>query len=138
MASLSQWTSCWRDPGPVRIRRRLDTFSRTLWFDPRGFGQSEGDPWDSLAGEIADADVTALLDTVGFQQPAMVGGGTFGPTAIHFAVTHPQRVSALVLFNTCAHFVRENDYPWGFLLRISMRLVPPPEKRGIRGLTSWR
>jgi class 3 adenylate cyclase/pimeloyl-ACP methyl ester carboxylesterase len=101
------------DAGFVRIRRRLDTFSRTLWFDPRGFGASEGDPRDSLAGEIADADVTALLEAGGFQQPAMVGGGTFGPTAIHFAVTHPQRVSALVLFNTCAHFVREDDYPWG-------------------------
>ena len=26
------------DPGFVRVRRRLGTFSRTLWFDPRGMG----------------------------------------------------------------------------------------------------
>jgi class 3 adenylate cyclase len=53
------------------------------------------------------------LDAVGFQRPAIVGYGSPGPTAIHFAVTHPQRVSALVLLNSYAHLVREEDYPWG-------------------------
>jgi class 3 adenylate cyclase len=102
------------DPGFVRLRRRLGSFSRTLWFDPRGRGASEGDPWDSLVGDIYDADVTTLLDAVGFQQPAMVGGSLGGPAAIRFAVTNPQRVSALVLVNSYAHFVREDDYPWGY------------------------
>jgi class 3 adenylate cyclase len=51
---------------------------------------------------------------VGFQQPAMVGGSLGGPAAIHFAVTHPELVSALVLVNSYAHFVREDDYAWGF------------------------
>jgi hypothetical protein len=55
------------DAGFLRVRRRLDTFSRTVWFDPRGTGASEGDPRDSLAGDIYDADLTALLDAVGFQ-----------------------------------------------------------------------
>jgi class 3 adenylate cyclase len=102
------------DPGFVRVRRRLDSFSRTLWFDARGTGTSEGDPRDTIPGEIMDTDLTALLDAVGFQRPAMVAGGVSGPAAIHFAVTHVQRVSALVLFNSYAHFVREDDYPWGF------------------------
>jgi class 3 adenylate cyclase len=102
------------DPGFVRVRRRLDSFSRTLWFDARGTGTSEGDPRDAIPGGIFDADVTALLDAGGFQRPAMVVVGILGPTAIHFAVAHPQRVSALVLLNGCAHFVREDDYPWGF------------------------
>jgi class 3 adenylate cyclase len=101
------------DPGIIRVRRRLDTFSRTVWFDARGMGASEGDPRDFLAGDIFDADVTALLDAVGFQRAAMVGVGVFGPTAIHFAVANPQRVSALVLINSYAHYVREDDYPWG-------------------------
>jgi class 3 adenylate cyclase len=102
------------DPGFVRIRRRLARFSRTLWFDPRGMGASEGDPRDAVPGEIFDADVLALINAVGFEQPAVVGGGASGPTATHFAVTHPQRVRALVLVNTYAHFVREDDYQWGF------------------------
>jgi class 3 adenylate cyclase len=102
------------DPGFVRVRRRLDSFSRTLWFDARGTGTSEGDPKDTIPGEIMDTDLTALLDAVGFQRPAIVAGGVSAPAAIHFAVTHVQRVSALVLFNSYAHIVREDDYPWGF------------------------
>jgi class 3 adenylate cyclase len=102
------------DPGCVRVRRRLGTFSRTLWFDPRGVGASEGDPRDSRAGDIYSGDLTAILDAVGFERPAMVGNGQTGPAAIHFAVTHPGRVSALVLVNTYAHYLIEDDYPWGF------------------------
>jgi class 3 adenylate cyclase len=102
------------DAGFLRVRRRLDTFSRTLWFDPRGMGASEGDTRDSLAGNIYDADLTALVDAVGFQRSVMVGTGLSGPPVIHFSVTHPERVSALVLFNSYAHIVREDDYPWGF------------------------
>jgi class 3 adenylate cyclase len=101
------------DPGFVRVRRRLGTFSRTLWFDLRGLGASEGDPRDAIPGEIFDADVIALLDAVGFRRPAIVGYGSPGPTAIHFAVTHPQQVSALVLLNSYSHLVQEEDYPWG-------------------------
>jgi class 3 adenylate cyclase/pimeloyl-ACP methyl ester carboxylesterase len=102
------------DPGFVRVRRRLGAFSRTLWFDRRGMGASEGDPRDSLAGEISDADLTAMLDAVGFDRPVLVAEGSSGGRSIHFAVTHPRRVSALVLLNSYAHFVREEDYPWGF------------------------
>ena len=47
------------DTGFIRFRKRLDRFSRTLWFDSRGQGASEGDLWDSLADEIVDADLTA-------------------------------------------------------------------------------
>jgi hypothetical protein len=30
------------DPGFLRVRRRLGTFSRTVWFDARGGGASAG------------------------------------------------------------------------------------------------
>jgi class 3 adenylate cyclase/pimeloyl-ACP methyl ester carboxylesterase len=101
------------DPGFLRVRRRLDSFSRTLWFDIRGRGASEGERRNPLAGGIYDDDLTSLLDAVGFEQPALVSGSLRGPDAIHFAVTNPQQVSALVLVNTYAHYVREDDYPWG-------------------------
>jgi pimeloyl-ACP methyl ester carboxylesterase len=102
------------DPGFIRVRRRLGTFSRTLWFDARDRGASEGDPRDSLAGDIFDSDLIALLDAVGFERPAMVGASQSGPAAIHFAVTRPEWVSALVLVNSYAHYLIEDDYPWGF------------------------
>jgi class 3 adenylate cyclase len=101
------------DPGFIRLRKRLGSFSRTVWFDARGAGASEGDPRDSLAGEIFDADLTAVLDAVGFDRLSMVGGGELGGRAIHFCATHPERVRALALINSHAHYVREDDYPWG-------------------------
>jgi hypothetical protein len=67
------------DPGFLRVRRRLDVFSRTLWFDARGTGTSEGDPRDSLAGDIFDADLTSLLDAVGFQRPALAARSSAPP-----------------------------------------------------------
>jgi pimeloyl-ACP methyl ester carboxylesterase len=120
------------DPGFVRARRRLESFSRTLCFDARGLGASEGDPQDSLAGDIYDADLTALLDAVGFQQSVMVGCAVSGPAAIHFAATYPQRISALVLFNAYAHFVQEDDYPWVFLGRTSTSSWLHSRRRGVR------
>ena len=101
------------DPGFVRARRRLESFSRIVWFDARGLGASEGDPRDSLAGDLFDGDLVAVLDTVGFDRPALVAEGTSGGRAIHFSATHLERVRALVLVNTYAHYVEENDYPWG-------------------------
>jgi class 3 adenylate cyclase len=100
------------DPGFLRLRRRLETFSRTVWFDARGMGASDGDPRAALAGDISDADLTAVLDAVGFDRPALAGVDP-GLAQIHFSATHPERVSALVLVNSYAHYVREDDYPWG-------------------------
>ena len=100
------------DPGFIRLRRRLETFSCTVWFDARGMGASEGDPRASLVGDISDADLTAVLDAVGFERPALAGVDP-GMAQIHFSATHPERVSALVLINSYAHYVREDDYPWG-------------------------
>jgi class 3 adenylate cyclase len=51
---------------------------------------------------------------VGFERPAVVAeDGLAGGRAIHFSATRPERVSALVLVNSYAHYVREDDYPWG-------------------------
>jgi class 3 adenylate cyclase len=101
------------NPGFIRVRRRLGTFSRTVWWDSRGLGASEGDLRDLRIEGIFDADLTAVLDAVGFERPAMVAGGESGALAIRFSVTHPEQVSALVLVNSFAHYVQEDDYRWG-------------------------
>jgi class 3 adenylate cyclase len=101
------------DPGFIRIRNGLGSFSRTVWLDRRGWGASEGDATDSLQGEIFDADLIAVLDAAGCDRPALVAEGAAGERAIHFWAGHPERISALVLVNGFAHYVREHDYPWG-------------------------
>jgi class 3 adenylate cyclase/pimeloyl-ACP methyl ester carboxylesterase len=103
----------WDDPGFVRVSRRLGTFSRTVWFEHRGFGASEGAPRDGLVGEVFDADLAAVLDAAGCERVALVGWGVQGGRAIQFSIMHPERVSALVLISTFAHYVREDDYPFG-------------------------
>jgi class 3 adenylate cyclase len=101
------------EPGIVRLRKRLTSFSRAVWFDTRGRGASEGEPRDAIAEEVFAADLMAVLDATGFERPVLVMGGEGGTLAIHFAVNHPERVGALVLINSCAYYVREDDYPWG-------------------------
>jgi pimeloyl-ACP methyl ester carboxylesterase len=101
------------DPGFVRLRRRLDSFSRTVWFEGRGWGASEGDARDSQGPKNFADDFIALLDAVGFDRPAVVAADVAGHGGILFSATHPDRVSALVLINSFAHYVREADYPWG-------------------------
>jgi pimeloyl-ACP methyl ester carboxylesterase len=78
------------DPGFMMVRKRLGTFSRTLWFDRRGMGASEGDARDSMAREIFDADLNAMLDAVGFERPAMMAEGSSGARAIQL-LRHPAR-----------------------------------------------
>jgi class 3 adenylate cyclase/pimeloyl-ACP methyl ester carboxylesterase len=86
-------------------------------------GASEGDPRDQQIGDIVNADLTALLDAVGFERPALVGGSLRGPALIEFAANHPEQVGALVLVNSYAHYVREEDYPCGFPREDLDRLV---------------
>ena len=102
------------DPGFVRFSKRFGSFSHALWFDARGWGASEGDPRVSfIDATVSDADLTAVFDAVGFRRPALVAFDMSGRSAVHFSVTHPERVSALVLINSYAYYVREDDYPWG-------------------------
>jgi pimeloyl-ACP methyl ester carboxylesterase len=117
------------DPGFVHLRKRLDTFSRTVWFDARGWGASEGDTRDYVRGEISDADIMAVLDAVDFERPALIAEGGSGGVAIRFSASHPERVSALVLVNSFAQYVREKDYPWGVPPEILDRLVAATKER---------
>jgi len=101
----------WDEPGFVRFARRLGKFSRAVWWEGRGNGASGGNISDRVVEEIVDGDLTAVLDAARCERVVLVGDG---PDIIRYAVTHPERVSALVLINTYAYYMREPGYPWGF------------------------
>jgi class 3 adenylate cyclase len=94
--------------------RRLASFSRLIFFDRRGTGASDPVRRDAFpTWEEWTEDIGAVLDAVESQQATIVASTDAGPIAILFAALHPERVSALVLYNTIARFLIAGDYPIG-------------------------
>ncbi|HET7374163.1 MAG TPA: alpha/beta fold hydrolase, partial [Gemmatimonadaceae bacterium] len=93
--------------GPPVVLLHGFSFDRRIWddqmdaltphytvvrYDLRGFGKS---PPGSTAYTHAD-DLTAVMDHLGIERAALVGLSLGGGAAINFAITRPERVSALV------------------------------------------
>jgi class 3 adenylate cyclase len=57
-------------------------------------------------------DVTAVMDAAGCERAAIAGTLEGGPMAALFAATHPDRVSALVLYSTFARATWAPGYEW--------------------------
>ena len=103
------------EPGFKRSFTRMASFCRLITIEVRGFGGSGGDPRDlSVVGDLSDADLLAVMDAAGADRAVLVGWSAAGNYMVHLAATHPQRVDALILIDTFAHYVREEDYPWGY------------------------
>jgi class 3 adenylate cyclase len=102
----------WDEPTLARFVERLSSFSRAIWFDPRGRGASDPLPAseDRLTESVVD-DTVALIDPLGCEHVAVLGLGT--PASIHFAASHPERTKALVLFNTTARMHPADGYSQG-------------------------
>ena len=77
---------------------------RTVRYDARGFGRS-----DLPAGPFAFAeDLVALLDHLGIERASLIGCSGGGATIVECALTHPERVDALVLVGSAL-----SGYPFG-------------------------
>jgi len=115
----------WEDPGLVRVRRRLTSFSRNVWMDNAGWGASQRDvtPERFLDQTLYAEAIAAVVEAVGCEQFAFLAGGAVGATAIRYAAAHPEQVSALVLFGSFASYVRDDECPWGLPAATLDRLV---------------
>ena len=73
----------------------LSRTHRVLRLDFRGYGRSSrpepGRPYSHVE------DVAAVMDASGVERAAVIGNSMGGQVAVDFALTHPARVSALVL-----------------------------------------
>jgi class 3 adenylate cyclase len=98
---ISQVEYLWSEASLQRVMQRLKQFARVITFDRRGSGLS-----DPLAGaptlEEQMDDVLAVMDAAGSERAAIAGTLEGGPMAAMFAATHPDRVSAMVLYATFA------------------------------------
>jgi class 3 adenylate cyclase len=104
----------WDVAPAAALIRDLATISRYMYFDRRGTGVSDPISRDTPpTWEDWAEDVRAVLDAVGSQRAAVMAGLDTGAMAILFAATQPERVSKLVLVNTSARALRDDDYPFG-------------------------
>ena len=103
----------WSEPTLERFGKRLTKFSRVITFDRRGSGLSDPFYGAPTLEEQMD-DVLAVMDAAGSERAAICGTLEGGPMAALFAATHPDRVSALVLYATFARVTWAPDYDWAW------------------------
>lgn len=114
---LTSWFSnielMWESPTVARFLQRLATFSRLVLLDRRGTGLSDAAPAHELTLENRVADVEAVLDAVGTDQPALLGAIHGGTAVAALAAARPDLVNALVLYNSSACVLRRDGYEIG-------------------------
>ncbi len=96
------------DLGGFRGLLDLGNFFRVIIFDKRGTGLSDRSMGFGSLEDRAE-DVRAVADHAGAESAIVYGISEGGPLCIYYAVTHPERVRALILYGTAAHFRRSDD-----------------------------
>ncbi len=85
----------------VPLDQLVDAGWMVVRYDGRGMGSSDRDVSDfSLDARIQDLD--AVVQHAGVETFALCGYGQGGPAAIAYSITHPGRVSHLILVNSFA------------------------------------
>ena len=108
---ITQVEHYWEEPGVARYFNRLASFSRLIMFDRRGSGLSDPVACGPTLEEQMD-DVVAVMDAVGSEQAAMFAQLEGGAMAALFAATHPERTTALVLYEAQPKMSWAPDYDW--------------------------
>ncbi|MEA2435152.1 MAG: hypothetical protein QOG54_2609 [Actinomycetota bacterium] len=96
------------------IRRWLDRvsgFCRMIILDRRGTGLSDRTFGVATLEEGMD-DLLAVMDHAGVERAAVAGLNESSPLCTLLAATHPDRISALILYGAFASTLRADDYPW--------------------------
>jgi pimeloyl-ACP methyl ester carboxylesterase/DNA-binding CsgD family transcriptional regulator len=95
-----EWGSATYGPFLVAMSRHF----RLIRYDNRGSGMStRGLPEDFSMLDYA-TDLGCVLDALGLERAVLIGRTTSGNVAVKYALAHPERVEALVLWNTGRHF----------------------------------
>jgi class 3 adenylate cyclase len=117
----------WDFPGAVRMIERITSFARLIVFDKRGGGMSDPVEGAPILEERID-DVRAVMEAAGSERAVLLGVSEGVPMCLLFAATHPELVSALVLYGGMARSTWAPDYPWATpadaLLESSMEMAP--------------
>jgi len=112
--SFGAFDTDWEDPGAELFFRMLSAFARVIRFDRRGTGGSDPLPIDALPPwESFVEELDCVMEEVGSAQAVIMASYDAGPMGMLFAATRPERTRALILVNTGAKYVADEDYPIG-------------------------
>jgi pimeloyl-ACP methyl ester carboxylesterase len=109
---ISQVEHYWDEPSVAAYFSRLASFSRLILFDRRGSGLSDPVSRAPTLEEQMD-DVVAVMDAAGSERAAVFALLDGGAMAALFAATHPERTTALVLYEAQPRMSWAPDYDWG-------------------------
>jgi pimeloyl-ACP methyl ester carboxylesterase len=98
-------------PRQVEFLARLASFTRLIVFDRRGTGAS-GDLSENAFPTCDEwtEDLHGVLNATASTSAAILAGVDAGPIAVLYAAMHPERVRALILFNSSARYIVAEDY----------------------------
>lgn len=103
----------WDIPRFPEFLRGLASFSRLIVFDQVGTGLSDRGVGLGRTFESWAEDVRSVLAAVGSEKAAVCCFDASGAAGLFFAASYPEKVSALILSNCYARFLRAPDYPAG-------------------------
>jgi len=102
----------WEAAGMAALLRGIAKHARLIIFGKRGTGLSDRDVGVPTLEERSD-DIRAVMDAAGSRRAALFGISESVPMSIVFAASHPERVSALVLYGVMARILWAPDYQFG-------------------------
>ncbi|MEJ2409626.1 MAG: alpha/beta hydrolase [Novosphingobium sp.] len=89
---LRGYSGTWRN-----LAAALSDRWRMIAFDARGRGESDWDAERNYYTDAYQADLEAVVDTLGLDRFVLVGHSMGGTTSYCYAARHPQRLNALVV-----------------------------------------
>jgi class 3 adenylate cyclase len=108
---ISQAEHYWDEPSVAGYFARLASFSRLILFDRRGTGMSDPVSRAPTLEEQMD-DVVAVMEAAESERAAVFALLEGGAMAALFAATHPNRTTALVLYEAQPRMSWAPDYDW--------------------------
>src|SRR3990170_2664567 len=91
----------WENPRWRRFYEPMASRFTYIRYDGRGMGLSDRDVTDFSIDAFV-RDLEAVVDATGFEKVALYGISQGGPTAITYALRHPERVSHLIIYGSTA------------------------------------
>jgi len=127
---ISQVEHYWEEPRVARYFRRLASFSRLIMFDRRGCGLSDPVPGGAATLEEQMDDVVAVMDAAGSERAGLFAQFEAGAMAALFAATHPERTTALMLYEATPRASWALDYDWAMRKEVRNAVID-------QGLEKW-